>query len=187
MPHASRLQSCSASQEDRTNQLLISNLSKSSLIKNFSKSIIKKNHFYCFGIFDQLPIILYAVLYSLKNTVRKTNTFLLVRNVSKPVVEFLNWMPSRNEIFQMHSGLLFGRRSFHGRVISALHKKTPFSEHMIKKFRRLIIFQLNIKGLTANKMTALQHLAEELEALVILLQKTHCAATLKRLVIANFE
>ena len=35
-------------------------------------------------------------------------------------------------------------------------------------------------------MTALQHLAKELEALIILLQETHFAAT-ERLVIANFE
>ena len=62
----------------------------------------------------------------------------------------------------------------------------PFTGHTIKKFRRSTILPLNIEGLIASKMTVLQQLAEELEALVILLQKTHCAST-ERLVIINFE
>ena len=60
--------------------------------------------------------------------------------------------------------------------------KMPFSGHIIKKFRRPTILQLNIKGLKASKMMVLQ----ELEVLVIVLQETHCTTT-KKLVIANFE
>ena len=65
-------------------------------------------------------------------------------------------------------------------------RKLPFSGHITKKFRRHTILQLNIEGLTASKMTVLQHLSEQLEALVILLQGTHCTSA-EKLVIRNYE
>ena len=52
-------------------------------------------------------------------------------------------------------------------------KKMLFLGH-IAKFRRPTVLQLNIKGLTASKMNVLYYLALKFEALVILLQDTHC-------------
>ena len=50
----------------------------------------------------------------------------------------------------------------------------PFSGHIVNTFRRPTILQLNIEGLIACKINVLQHLAVQHEALVILLQETHC-------------
>ena len=50
----------------------------------------------------------------------------------------------------------------------------PLSGHTVNKFRRPAVLQLNIEGLTASKMNVLYHLAMQYEALVILLQETHC-------------
>ena len=50
----------------------------------------------------------------------------------------------------------------------------PLSGHTVNKFRRPAILQLNIEGITASKMNVLYHLAVQYEALVILLQGTHC-------------
>ena len=50
----------------------------------------------------------------------------------------------------------------------------PLSGHIVNKFRRPAVLQLNIKGLTASKINVLHHLAVQCEALVILLQETHC-------------
>ena len=47
----------------------------------------------------------------------------------------------------------------------------------VNKFRRPAVLQLNIEGLTASKMNVLHHLAVQYEALVILLQETHCTCT----------
>ena len=47
------------------------------------------------------------------------------------------------------------------------------SGHTVK-FRRPAVLQLNIQGFTASKMNVLYHFAVQYEALVILLQKTHC-------------
>ena len=52
--------------------------------------------------------------------------------------------------------------------------KLPFSGHIANKFQRPTIFQLNIEDLTASNMNVLHYLALQSEALVILLQKTHC-------------
>ena len=73
-----------------------------------------------------------------------------------------------------------GQRFFSGRgdVCSA-------SGHIVNKFRRPAILQLNIEGLTASKMNVLHHLAVQFEALVILLQETHSAFT-DKLVIPGF-
>ena len=46
----------------------------------------------------------------------------------------------------------------------------------VNKFQRPSIFQLNIEGLTASKMSVLHHFAIQCEALVILLQETHCTS-----------
>ena len=51
----------------------------------------------------------------------------------------------------------------------------PLSGHTVNKFRRPAVLQLNIEGLTASKINVLHHLAVQYEALVILLQETHCA------------
>ena len=59
------------------------------------------------------------------------------------------------------------------------------SGHIVNKFRRPAILQLNIEGLTASKMNVLHHLVVQFEALVILLQETHCAFT-DKLVIPGF-
>ena len=50
----------------------------------------------------------------------------------------------------------------------------PLSGHTVNKFRRPAVLQMNIESLTANKMNVLHHLAVQYEALVILLQETHC-------------
>ena len=62
--------------------------------------------------------------------------------------------------------------------------KLPFSEHIVNKFQRLTILQLNIEGLTASKMNVLHHLAMQSEALVIPLQETHCTDA-EKLVLSN--
>ena len=49
-----------------------------------------------------------------------------------------------------------------------------WSGHTVNKFRRPAVLQLNIEDLTASKMNVLHHLAVQYEALIILLQKTHC-------------
>ena len=65
-----------------------------------------------------------------------------------------------------------------------IRKKLPFSGHIANKFRRPIIPQLNIEGLTARKMNVLHHLVMHSEALVILLQETHCTDA-EKLVLPN--
>ena len=64
--------------------------------------------------------------------------------------------------------------------------KLPFSGHIANKFRRPTILQLNIEGLTASKMNVLYHLAMQSEALVILLQETHCTDA-EKLVLPNYQ
>ena len=64
--------------------------------------------------------------------------------------------------------------------------KLPFSGHIANKFRGPTIFQLNIKGFTVRKMNVLHHLAMQSEALVILLQETHCTDA-KKLVLPNYQ
>ena len=54
-----------------------------------------------------------------------------------------------------------------------------------KCFARAIL-QLNIEGLTASKMNVLHHLAMQSEALVILLQETHCTDA-EKLVLPNYQ
>ena len=64
--------------------------------------------------------------------------------------------------------------------------KLPFSGHIANRFRRPTILQLNIEGLTASKMNVLHHLAMQSEALVILLQETHCTDA-EKLVLPNYQ
>ena len=45
----------------------------------------------------------------------------------------------------------------------------PLSGHIVNKFRRPAVLQLNIEGLTASKMNVLHHFPAQYEALVILL------------------
>ena len=56
----------------------------------------------------------------------------------------------------------------------------------VNKFQRPSILQLNIEGLTASKMSVLHHLALQCEALVILLQETHCTSV-ERLDIPSYH
>ena len=65
-------------------------------------------------------------------------------------------------------------------------KKLPFSGHIAKKFRRRTIFQLNIEFFTASKMNVLHYLALQFEALVILLQETHCTNA-EKLVLTSYQ
>ena len=70
--------------------------------------------------------------------------------------------------------------------------QTPFlgrdaeSTRIVNKFRRPAILQLNIEGLTASKISVLYHLAAQREALVILLQETHCTSA-HRLVLPDHK
>ena len=64
--------------------------------------------------------------------------------------------------------------------------KLPFSGHTANKLQRPTIPQLNIEGLTASKMNVLHHLAMQSEALIILLQETHCTDA-EKLVPPNYQ
>ena len=75
--------------------------------------------------------------------------------------------------------------SFSGRAM--LGKNCPFTGHIANKFQRPINYsQMNIEGLTASKMNVLHHLAMQSEALVILLQETHCNDA-EKLVLPNYQ
>ena len=74
--------------------------------------------------------------------------------------------------------------SFLGRGNACI--KLPFSGNIVKKFRRPTILQLNIEGLTASKMNVIHYLAMQSEALVILLQKSHCTDA-EKLVLPNYQ
>ena len=102
-------------------------------------------------------------------------------------------MTDRNRTYQngrvsTHSDVQCGsasrQTSFSGRGNARI--KLPFSGHIANKFRRPTILQLNIEGLTASKMNVLHHLAMQSEALVILLQKTHCTDA-QKLVLPNYQ
>ena len=94
----------------------------------------------------------------------------------------------QNERVSTHSDVQCGsasrKTSFSGR--GNVRIKLPFSGHNANKFRRPTILQLNIKGLTASKMNVLHHLAMQSEALVILLQETHCI-DVEKLVLPNYQ
>ena len=102
-------------------------------------------------------------------------------------------MTDRNRTYQnrrvsTHSDVQCGsgnrQTSFSGRGNARI--KLPFSRHIANKFRRLTILLLNIEGLTASKMNVLHHLAMQSEALVILLQETHCTDA-EKLVLPNYQ
>ena len=98
-------------------------------------------------------------------------------------------MTDRNQRrVSIHSNVQRGsanrQTSFTGRVNACI--KLPFSGHIANKFRRPTILQLNIEGLTANKMNVLHHLAMQFETLVILLQETHCTDA-EKLVLPNYQ
>ena len=102
-------------------------------------------------------------------------------------------MTDRNRTYQngrvsTHSDVQCGsanrQTSFSGR--GNVRIKLPFSGHIASKFRRPTILQLNIEGLTASKMNVLHHLAMQSEALVILLQETHCTDA-EKLVLPNYQ
>ena len=102
-------------------------------------------------------------------------------------------MTDRNRTYQngrvsTHSDVQCGsanrQTSFSGR--GNVRIKLPFSGHIANKFRRPTILQLNIEGLTASKINVLHHLAMQSEALVILLQETHCTDA-EKLVLPNYQ
>ena len=120
----------------------------------------------------------------------------MVRTLSELFVKFLNWMPTRNKICQNGMKSFYSDAqpgptkrqtpfSWHGDECSA--QKMPFSGHIIKKFRRPTIRQLNIQGLTGSKMTyGSKTSCRREEALVTIPLETHCTTT-QRPVIANFK
>ena len=65
-------------------------------------------------------------------------------------------------------------------------KKLPFLGRIANKFQKPTILQLNIKSLTVSKMNVLYYLALQFEALLILLQETHCTDT-EKLVLPNYQ
>ena len=102
-------------------------------------------------------------------------------------------MTYRNRTYQngrvsTHSDVQCGsanpQTSFSGRGNAWI--KLPFSGNIANKFRRPTILQLNIECLTASKMNVLHHLAMQSEALVILLQETHCTDA-EKLVLPNYQ
>ena len=60
------------------------------------------------------------------------------------------------------------------------------SKRIVNKFRRPANLQLKIEGLTTSKMSVFYHLAAQREALVILLQETHCTSA-QRLVLQDYQ
>ena len=82
-------------------------------------------------------------------------------------------------------GLLIGKRPFQDGAM--LGKNCPFQGTMpTSSDSRPTILQLNIEGLTASKMNVLHYLAMQSEALVILLQETHCTDA-EKLVLPNYQ
>ena len=98
-----------------------------------------------------------------------------------------NQSSSKIDRVSTHSDVQCGsarrQRSFSGR--DNVRIKLPFSGHIASKFRRPTILQLNIEGLTESKINVLHHLAMQSEALVILLQETHCTNA-EKLVLPNY-
>ena len=94
----------------------------------------------------------------------------------------------RNGRLSTHSdvqlGLLIGKRPFQGE--SRPGKNYLLKVTLPKKFLRPTILQLNLEGLTASKMNVLHHLAMQSEALVILLQETHCTDA-EKLVLPHYQ
>ena len=94
----------------------------------------------------------------------------------------------QNEKVSTHSDVQCGsasrKMSFSGR--GNIRIKLLFSGHIANKFRRPTILQLNIESLTASKINVLHHLAMQSEALVILLQETHCTDA-EKLVLPNYQ
>ena len=102
-------------------------------------------------------------------------------------------MTDRNRTYQnkrvsTHSDVQFGsanrKTSFSGRGNARI--KLPLSGHIANKFRRPTILQLNIEGLITSKMNVLHHLTMQSEALVILLQKTHCTNA-EKFLLPNYQ
>ena len=79
-------------------------------------------------------------------------------------------------------GLLIGKRPFQNNA----WKKLIFSGHIVNKFQRPTILQLNIEDLTASKMNVLYYFALQSEALAILLQETHCTDP-EKLVLPSYQ
>ena len=91
------------------------------------------------------------------------------------------WVSTHSDV---QCGSANRQTSFSGRGNARI--KLPFSGHIANKFRRPTILQLNIEGLTASKMNVLHHLAMQSEALVILLQETHCTDA-EKLVLPHYQ
>ena len=65
-------------------------------------------------------------------------------------------------------------------------KILPFSGNIANKSRRPTVPQLNIKGPNTSKMNVFYYLALQFEALVILLQDTHCTNA-EKLVLSGYQ
>ena len=94
----------------------------------------------------------------------------------------------QNERVSTHSNVQYGsanwQTSFSG--WGNVRIKLLFSGHIVNKFRRPTVLQLNIKGLTGSKINVLHHLTVQYEALVILLQETQCTDA-EKLVLPNYQ
>jgi len=77
-----------------------------------------------------------------------------------------------------------------GCVQRGMGQTTPFSgrgsRNAAKDDPRPNILQLNTEGLTANKISVIEQLANKNKAFIIVLQETHCI-TADKLVIPNFS
>ena len=74
------------------------------------------------------------------------------------------------------------------RVQRRVDRETPSSgrgSSSVEKYRRPTVLQLNTEGITASKLNVIEHLATKHQALIILLQETHCTSV-DKLVLPNF-
>ena len=87
-------------------------------------------------------------------------------------------------ILMFSVGLLIDKCLFQDMAMP--EKKTALFSALCQQVQRPTILQLNIEGLTESKMNILHHLALHSEALIILLQETHCIDAEKS-VLPNYQ
>ena len=118
---------------------------------------------------------------------------MLSRSLGREYFCLLVLMTDRNQTYQnervsTHSNVQRGsanrQTSFLG--WGNVRIKLPFSRYIANKFRRPTILEKSIEGLTASKMNVLHYLAVQSEALVILLQETHCI-DVEKFVLPNYQ
>ncbi|XP_076823231.1 uncharacterized protein LOC143469422 [Clavelina lepadiformis] len=88
----------------------------------------------------------------------------------------------------MRSEVCQNRAITQTRVQRRVARETPFlgrGSSSVEKYRRPTVLQLNTEGITASKISVIEHLANKHQALIIVLQETHCTS-MDKLVITNF-